>query len=166
MILSMSRQSLLFLTTIIMGMVIGFIYDIFRIFRKTTPHKNIFTQTEDLLFWLAVTFLMFYVMLNKNYGEIRLFVLLGAVLGMVMYFATLSHLIIKVSVAVIQFTKRVMVTVIRILFTPLRLLIKLLSPPAAALGRILRKNLHSVKRYAKMKARKTLKQASIIRRKV
>jgi spore cortex biosynthesis protein YabQ len=75
MILSMSGQAWLFLSTVLAGAVIGLFFDVFRILRRTVPFlaKPVAVQFEDLFFWLLVTGATFYFMLNQNFGEIRLF---------------------------------------------------------------------------------------------
>ena len=138
MILSMSGQAWLFLFTVITGFVIGFIYDIFRILRKTIPHSYLMVQLEDILYWICVSLLMFYFMLHRNYGEIRLFSIAGAALGGVLYFLTLSPVIIKVSVAVIGFFKRI------ILF---------LLDPIKWFCKILLKGVRAIKQKTKRKVR-------------
>jgi len=135
MILSMSDQTWLFLTTVAAGFAIGFVYDIFRIVRKTIPHNNFIVQLEDILYCVAVSLLMFYFMLHRNYGEIRFFSIAGAALGMVLYFCSLSPLIMKVSVTVIRFFQKVVIAVLNILLWPIKAIIKLLAIPVKWLFR-------------------------------
>jgi spore cortex biosynthesis protein YabQ len=166
MILSMSRQTLLFLSTVGTGAVIGLLYDAFRIFRKTAPHKNAFVQLEDLFFWLAATLFMFYFMLVKNYGEIRFFSILGAAVGMALYFYTVSAVIVKISVAVIKFMKRVTAAALRIILLPVRFLLKLMAPLCIKISRAYKKRLHAAKIYGKMKLKETSRNWFILRKKV
>jgi spore cortex biosynthesis protein YabQ len=162
----MPQQTLLFLSTVAGGAVIGLIYDFFRIFRKTTPHKGIFIQLEDMLFWLTATGLFFYFMLNENYGEIRFFSILGIALGMVLYFATVSVLIVRLSVILINFMKRVVSAAIKIVLLPVKLLITLFMPPLKKLAQFVHKRLHALRFYGKMKLKKTFRDLRIIRKKV
>lgn len=127
MILSMSGQAWLFLGTVVAGFVIGFVYDIFRIARKTAKHKSWLVQFEDVLYWSVASVMMFLFMLHQNNGEVRLFAIAGAAIGMVLYFNSLSPLIIKVSVAVIDFFKKVILTIVRIILVPVKILISLLK---------------------------------------
>ena len=166
MILSMSGQAFLFLMTVAAGMAIGLIYDGFRVLRKTAPHAPVWVQLEDLLFWLAVTGLMFYFMLNENYGEIRIFSVLGAALGVTLYFATISRWVLLVLVAVVNFIKRVLTAVFKVLRLPFRLLVRLLNPPLTYVKKFFGKRLRSAARYAKMKAQAAAKDFSVIRRKI
>ena len=166
MILSMSGQAWLFLSTVLVGMAVGFFYDCFRIFRKVVRHATISVQIEDIIFWLAATVLVFYFMLHRNFGEIRPFALIGIVCGAVFYFATVSQIIIKVAVTVINFVKKVIVTVVGIIIMPLRFIFGAISPPVKkfCIGR--RKNLRSVTRYGKIQMKKASRSWSILRKKV
>ena len=138
MILSMSGQAWLFLSTVAAGFVIGFVYDIFRILRKTVPHRGWAVQMEDIIYWVTVSILMFYFMLNRNYGEIRFFSIAGSALGMIIYFNSLSRLILTVSVAVIKFLQKVFLTAAKILLGPVRLLVRIFAPPIRKLLRCIR----------------------------
>lgn len=149
MILSMSGQGLLFLTTVAAGFVIGFVYDIFRIVRKTVPHSHLMVQAEDLLYWVAVSLMMFYFMLHRNYGEIRIFSIAGAALGMILYFYSVSVIVMKVSVAVIGFIQKVILTAVRILLTPVRWLVKMLVPPCKWLLRWIHMQISGKTRHVK-----------------
>ena len=139
MILSMSGQAWLFLSTVAIGFVMGFFYDVFRILRKTVPHRHWAVQLEDILYWAGVTFIIFYFMLHRNYGEVRFFSIAGAAVGMVIYFNSLSVLILKVSLTVIQFLQRVFLTAARIVLAPVRLLFRLFVPPGKWLYRFARR---------------------------
>ena len=159
MILSMSGQAWLFLTTVAAGFVIGFAYDIFRIARKTVRHSHFMVQLEDVMYWLAVSLLMFYFMLHSNYGEIRFFSIVGAAIGMTLYFCSISPAVVKVSVAVIEFMQKVLFTVARILLAPVRLAIKILKPPCRWLIKWIRRQVGGKTRYIKRGATAKLRNA-------
>jgi spore cortex biosynthesis protein YabQ len=166
MILSMPGQAWLFLTTVGVGAVAGLFYDFFRVLRKTAPHGRLAVQLEDLFYWLAVTVLVFYFMLHRNYGEIRLFSLLGMAVGATLYFVTVSYLIVKICVAFIEFIKKVIAAVVRLILLPFRIIIAFLAPYVKKAKRFLQKRLRSVGRYGKIKLRKAARNRAIIRKKV
>lgn len=173
MILSMWGQASLFVLTVGVGFFIGFVYDVFRIIRKTFKHGNWLTQLEDIIYWLLVSFVMFYFMLNKNYGEIRLFSILGAMIGMLLYFLTISAWIIKISVAVISFIKRVLTTTLKLILFPFKIILRLLTVPMGLLNKTVihvsapAKNLlRKSSKYAKMKKDSVLREFRIILKKI
>jgi spore cortex biosynthesis protein YabQ len=162
----MSRQTLLFLSTVGVGAVIGVLYDLFRVLRKTAAHNNAVVQMEDLIFWLAATLLMFYFMLVKNYGEIRFFAVLGVAVGMALYFCTVSRWLVGALVALTDYIKRVVAAVIRLVLWPVNRAAQFLLPPLKKLKRFCVKRLHTLRLYGKMKYKKYARDWLILRKKV
>ncbi len=177
MIMSMKAQTLLFLSTAGVGALMAFIFDIFRILRRVFKHPNFLTYIEDALFWLVVSFLMFYHLLVKSYGEIRFFSILGSFLGALIYFLAVSNFVLTFSVTVINFFKKVLAIAIKIILFPIKIVLKALSYPLGFVYRIfrpifaavvlrLKKLLQKSKTYVKIKSGKALKEINIIIRKV
>lgn len=158
----MSGQAWLFFSTVLAGAGIGLFYDFFRILRKTAPRlakSRAAVHFEDLFFWVLTTGGMFYFLLSQNYGEIRLFALLGAAIGLVLYFATISRFIVSAFVATVEYMKKVIAAAVRILLTPLRLAWNAISPK-------IRSGLSHIRRYGKIRIRKSARNLFILRKKV
>jgi len=162
----MTGQAWLFVSAMLVGAVIGLFYDAFRIFRKTAPHTGLAVQLEDLFFWVAATGFTFYYMLHRNSGEIRPFVLLGVGVGVLAYFLTISRWVLVVFVAVVNFIKKVIAAAFKIIVMPIRLIGLWLSPPIMKVYRSSRKQGRKIKRYGKSKLRKTVRNWTILRKKV
>jgi len=158
----MSSQAILFLLTVVLGALIGFIYDIFRIFRKTVKHKDFFIFIEDTVYWLIVSFVMFYFMLNQNDGEIRFYAIVGAFLGMILYFYTVSIFVMKISMAVIKVIKKIFNIIFKVISFPIKIIIKIFKIIISPFKKVLKK----LKNYARIKADKLLKDIKIIIKKV
>ena len=60
-----------FFVFIILGLIISFIFDIFRILRKKFKTNNFITYIEDILFWLISGFLIITAIFKFNDGELR-----------------------------------------------------------------------------------------------
>lgn len=125
MILSMSGQAMLFLTSAAFGVAAGFFYDWLRVFRMIVSHKRFFIHAEDIFYWTFAALTLFFIMLEKNYGEIRGFLIVGAFLGMILYFFTVSVLFMRASEAVILFFKKVIRTIFKIVSMPFIVLFKI-----------------------------------------
>ena len=155
MILSLQGQAQLFLLTVLLGGGIGLAYDCLRVFRRILPHKRLWIQLEDGIFWLCAVFFAFAVMLGVNAGEIRFFAILGMVGGMGIYFLALSPLVIAVSDRVIYVVKKVLLLLFTIIMTPFRLVYLLIRVPLKKAGlfcgKLKKKVLHSCNFYAKIK---------------
>lgn len=133
MILSFNYQTGIFLTAVILGLALGFGYDLVRVFRMIIRHNKIFLHTEDFVFWLGAAVITFWVMFENNDGEIRPFVLIGVGLGMAVYFCALSHWILYWSARIIGVFKgilsaflRPMVKIFRFMTKPAEILINFL----------------------------------------
>jgi len=154
MILSVSFQAKLFLTTIFCGFLTGFFYDLIRIFRLMIKHKKIFIALEDGIYWLLVSVIVFFVMLIESFGEIRIFSIVGVFMGMVFYFLTISPLVLRCAQMIINITKRILLLFLEIILTPFRLLLMIFSIPAKKIYHLFkivyRKLLHSYKICAKI----------------
>ena len=155
MILSVSVQAKLFLTTILCGVLTGFFYDIIRIFRMLAKHKKIFIALEDGIYWLVVSLIVFFVMLVESFGEIRIFSIFGVFLGMFFYFLTISSLSLRFAQIIINITKKIFLLFLEIILTPFRLILMIFSVPAKKVGHLFKKVhkkvLHSYRICAKIK---------------
>jgi len=155
MILSLHAQAQLFLLTILLGGIMGLVYDGLRVFRHALSHKPFWVQLEDGIFWLVAVFLVFGVMLRASSGEIRFFSIFGLFGGMGLYFLTMSRLVIAISDRIIWLVKYIVVLFFRILSTPFRLVWLLIRKPLQKIrgfcGKQRKKLLHSCKVYVKMK---------------
>ncbi|NLM13619.1 MAG: spore cortex biosynthesis protein YabQ [Epulopiscium sp.] len=173
MIVSISEQAQIFIAAVEAGIIIGIFYDIFRIIRKIIPHPNWVIQLEDLIYWIIVSAFMFFVLFNKNYGEIRGFALLGAFLGNVIYFFTFSIFLMKISDWIIYWIKRIIRTLIRIILMPVKIILKILSypykwiaRPIKILGVRTRILLNKSKNRVKRKSKQILRELYIMYKKV
>lgn len=125
------NQVYLFLIFIINGVIIGILFDFFRILRKSFKTSDIITYFEDFLFWILTGFSILYFVFVFNNGEIRLFMFLGIVVGITLYMLIFSSLFIKINVSVITFLKRIFIKVLEIILIPFRFFKKLFFKPVS-----------------------------------
>lgn len=155
MILSLHAQARLFLLTVLLGGGMGIVYDGLRVLRHALPHRLLWVQAEDGLFWTLAVFLVFRVMLYASAGEIRFFTILGLFGGMGLYFLTLSPAVLALSDSIIRLMAYLFCLFFRILSTPFRLLWLIIHRPVEKIGRFCEKQrkklLHSAKVYVKIK---------------
>ena len=96
------NQAYLFLVFTLTGVVIGVLFDFFRIFRRTIKTSNIMTYIEDVLFWILTGLLILYNIWYFNNGEIRIYMFLGIIMGVLIYMSTLSNILIKLFLKIFQ----------------------------------------------------------------
>ena len=102
-----SNQAYLFLVFIINGIVIGLLFDFFRISRKVFNTNDMITYIEDILFWILAGANVLYSIFIFNNGEMRLFMFLAILLGAFAYMVLISSYIIKINVKIINILKKV-----------------------------------------------------------
>ena len=123
----MSNQAYLFIIFILNGILIGILFDIFRILRKSFKTSDIVTYIEDIVFWLLTGLITLYFIFTYNNGEIRLYIFLGIVLGTILYMLTISKYFIKINVKIINFIKTITGKIIFIFLYPLKIIFKVLQ---------------------------------------
>lgn len=96
-----SNQAYLFLIFIVNGIVIGLLFDFFRISRKVFSTSDIVTYLEDILFWILAGATVLYTIFVFNNGEMRLFMFLAILIGAFAYMIWISSYIVKINVKII-----------------------------------------------------------------
>ncbi len=108
MLVSVSNQAYVFLNCILGGLLVGLLFDIFRLSRKYLSSKDIVTYIEDILFWFLVGAIVLLTAFFSNNGEIRGYVLLGIFLGAVFYFLVFSRLILNTLSRLVDLVVRIL----------------------------------------------------------
>ena len=98
-----TSQAHVFLIFVLNGIILAFVFDIFRICRKSFQTPDWVTYLEDILFWFITCVLLAYSIYTFNNGEIRLYMIFGIIIGAILYILTISKYIIKFSVKIIMF---------------------------------------------------------------
>lgn len=125
--------------SVVGGMLIALIYDGFRIKRKAVKTRSIVIHIEDMIFWLIVAVVMFAVIYYSNEGELRGYIFIGTIIGVILYSLLFSKLVVQSSMFVIRFIVRVVKTICKIIVYPFRLLFRILAYPICGLINILHK---------------------------
>lgn len=85
----------LLLDAILCGVIIAVCYDAFRIIRRVIPHNKYVVGIEDFIFWNIAGIYLFATMFGSNYGIIRSFFILGALLGIYIYNRLIGRWFVK-----------------------------------------------------------------------
>ncbi len=116
------EQAYLFLVFSLTGVSIGIIFDFFRVLRKTYKTSDIITYIEDIIFWILAGAIILYSIWYFNNGEIRLFMIIGIILGTLIYALTLSNLFIKVDTFFMSIIKKVLEFLCKIFNIPINII--------------------------------------------
>lgn len=112
------------LSSLLLGFLLGAVYDVLRIRRRILPIKSRLASTiavafEDVLFFAiggCLTSLMFYLV---NNGEVRIMGVLGLVPGFVVWRLTLSRLLMCVVDLLLGLIRRLYIAIMRRILAPI-----------------------------------------------
>ena len=117
------EQMLIFLRAIPVGATIMLLYDLFRILRRTFPHRDAVVFFEDIVFFLLAGMITWQYLLKNCRGELRAFVFAAELIGAVLWFLIVG----KWMLAAGEWALRLLCSMVRIfVFCPLRWLYHLL----------------------------------------
>ena len=119
-----NNQGYLFIIFTIDGVLIGILFDLFRILRKSFKTKDYVTYIEDICFWIITGLIFLYSMIKFSDGELRFFMIIGILVGVSIYMITLSRFIIKISVFIINILKNILKN---ILYYPIKFIYNLIK---------------------------------------
>jgi len=149
-IASISEELFIFFATIYGGILIGLIYDLYRIFRRVFRPKKIATLVEDLIFWIVTGAAAFFVLLFSNDGELRFYTFLGFAIGAMLYIWALSPFVIWGITALLKLIKRIVLKLCIIILYPVRKIVLLLKKPWRWMGKKLRPIYLKIKRFKQL----------------
>lgn len=110
---------------IISGIIIGIFFDVFRILRRSFKTSDIITYIEDILFWIFSGIFLLFVVFKFNNGEIRSYIIIGLLCGILIYMLTISKYFIKVNVKILTFLKNIIAKLISIILFPLKVILNI-----------------------------------------
>ncbi len=101
-------QGQIFILFFLLGIVIGSIYDIFRVIRKNFKTSDFVTQIEDIIFLIIAGILILCFILKFCIGEIRFYVFIAIFLGILLYFLTISKPYVIILNIIAKFCKKIL----------------------------------------------------------
>jgi spore cortex biosynthesis protein YabQ len=124
-LLTLGSQIYAFAVMVCTGLLIGLLFDVYRVIRALIRRRFAGGLLMDLAFWLVATPVFFLMLLAGNWGELRLYVFLGVGMGLFVYFQLASA---RVLWSLVAFTRWLGRTVSVLLYT----LVRLAGVPALA----------------------------------
>lgn len=136
---NISSQAYIFFYSVIGGVLIAFIYDLFRVKRRTIKTSGAVIYIEDFIYWILVAIVFFSVVYYSNEGEPRGFIFVGAGIGVVLYILLFSRFVVKTCLLLIKVVRKVFISLWRIFMYPLRVIFVILRVPATFVFKIIRR---------------------------
>ncbi|WP_432667504.1 spore cortex biosynthesis protein YabQ [Wukongibacter baidiensis] len=157
-------QLYIFLATFYGGVVIGFMYDVYKIYRTILQPNKIVAIIQDLLFWIVISGVAIHVLVYSNDGQLRAYSLLGFMVGALIYNLLLSRIVVKTINKVLKTIRGIIhyvynkirgafIHYIKLLIYPLKKVRKTLEPIIIKIRRIRRipnRILQEIRKYSKM----------------
>jgi len=120
-------QEYVLAVSIMGGMLLGFVWDIYRLVRHYVKMGVIGTALGDLLYWIISIYFSIQLIFDISYGNVRMFILMGFIVGALLYFYGLSNYFLKVLVYIIDVILNFLKKIIFFLIRPIKYIMKLLK---------------------------------------
>lgn len=133
--INIADQTITFLLSLAMGCVFCLLYDCFRILRIINNYSKTAIFIQDILYWIICAFLCCCFLIIRCSGEIRGYVLVGSLLGWIIFRLTLSVLILALAKHILRFARWVYSKVSK----PVKALFKFIRKKYRAISKFLRK---------------------------
>ena len=141
------NQAHLFMTFTVVGIIIGMLFDFFRILRRSFKTKDFITYFEDIFFWIITGIIIIYSMYKFSDGELRLFMVIGICMGATMYFFTISKYIIKICVWIINLLRKIIMFPINLIKRLIIIIFKPITIVCINLLKWRRKIIYKIKNF-------------------
>lgn len=111
--ISQALYGAIFIYSIVIGIILGVVYDVFRIQRITmesdnkyfTVIRDIIIFIEDIIFAIISAIFIAIMIFYVNNGQIRWFALFGTSIGFIIYYNTIGRIVILCSEKIIAFIR-------------------------------------------------------------
>jgi len=87
------------------GLSLGGLFDLYRVLASQLRAPRYAYYLLDLVFWLVGTLLIFKLLYVSNLGQVRMFVFLGLLIGVALYFLWFSRAVIRIILWMIRFVR-------------------------------------------------------------
>lgn len=135
---------------ILVGFLIGLLFDMFRISRRTFKTSDIITYLEDILFWILTGLLILFSIFKFNNGDIRAYIILGIFIGLALYMLVFSKIVINTLVKIILVIKQIISFVSKIILYPIKLITKISKIVTKPIKKLLKNLTNNIKKIPKI----------------
>ena len=101
------NQLYVFILFVLTGIIIGIVFDVFRVFRRSFRTNDVTTYFQDFLFWIITGGILLFTIFTFNNGELRGYVFVGIIIGLIIYLLILSRYFITIFRKTIELLKKV-----------------------------------------------------------
>lgn len=113
--MEIQNEVITFFTSCLLGAFFSFYYDCFRILRKIIPHHGVLVFFQDI-FYFASSSIIVFSFISQTFGVIRGFLLIGIILGYILYFFTIGIIFMKVADILFVIIKKIFLISYNVIF--------------------------------------------------
>jgi len=169
---SLESQLFSFIVTLLMGITIGILFDFYNVTKGIIRPRKVGIYLGDLLFWVITTIVVFFMLLIGNWGELRFYVVIGILAGVLCYIKLLSRIVIKTLLYIICIIKRVLACIAKglrffwfVVSYPVILLGNIIIIPVGLLGRTYNKLCNFTGRQSERFIKKPARKKAVLLKK-
>lgn len=139
-------QLIHFMLAVAIGVVIGILFDIYRVFRYLLSLPWTIIPILDFLWWVMVTCLVFSILLWENWGEVRFYIFIGQAVGFALYVKNFSMKFRKYFKISVLWLYKTIKTLIKWVLIPIKIIKKIIFWPFAIISLVLYKIMRFIKK--------------------
>ena len=94
---------------IISGAILSINFDIFRVLRRSFKTSDVITNIQDIIFGITSGILIIASIYLFNNGQIRIYIFIGFLIGIILYMLFISKYFITINVFIINFIKKIFI---------------------------------------------------------
>ncbi len=120
--ISSGEQAVIFFTSLGAGFILGVLYDLFRAIRLAFTQKRAAHIFFDILYCIVAAILGYFYILAVNKGEVRLYILIGILIGGAFYYFSCGIAVMKLTDLFVFYIRKLLRLIYRVLSFPFRLI--------------------------------------------
>ena len=105
--MELKDETITFFTFIIVGIIIGIVFDFFRAIRKVKKYEEKYIYIQDILFYFIIGTVLVAVLIYKLESSLRIYLFFSLFLGIVIYISTISIYVMKVFTLFIKLSNKI-----------------------------------------------------------
>lgn len=113
--MELKEETITFFVFIIVGIIIGIIFDFFRALRKVKKYSDKYIGIQDIIFFILIGVVLAIVLIYELQEELRVYLFFALFLGIVIYASTISAYIVRFFSKLIKVSN----SIIKFVFMPL-----------------------------------------------
>ena len=118
-----AEQVIIFIMLVLLGNLIGILFDFYRVIQKAYSLKKRGTNLGDAVFCILVTMITYLFLLIYLWGEVRVYVFIAMIIGFLIYLKIFSARMYYIIFKVHSIITKVLRYILNIIMIPLKILI-------------------------------------------